>query len=96
MKVLVALSYRGPMTARQIAELLDRSPNQTATRLGELHEDGFVTYALDRFGNIATRETTNGNTGRVHKITALGETMIERTGRPANPYLHLLRPEVAS
>lgn len=87
MQVLLALSYRGPMTARQIAEVLDRSPNQTATRLLELHEDGFVTYVVNEFGAIQTRPTTNGNTGRVHKITPLGEATIERVGRPDRPAL---------
>lgn len=87
MKVLRALQYRGPLTARQVAESIDRTPNQAATRLLELHEDGFVTFAVDESGQVETRPTTNGNTGRVHRITPLGEAAIGTTGGTSRPTL---------
>ena len=69
--VLEVLWQRGPLTARAIADQLDRSPNQTATRLQELHEDGFVEHVYLN-GRPQTAETTPGNTGRLHRLTPLG------------------------
>jgi len=48
------------------------SPNQTATRLGELREQGLVSYAFDQIGRPVERETTPGNTGIVHVLTLEG------------------------
>tara|TARA_R110002020_G_scaffold155677_3_gene336892 strand:- start:1659 stop:2063 length:405 start_codon:yes stop_codon:yes gene_type:complete len=48
------------------------SPNQTATRLGELREQGLVSYAFDQIGRPVERETTPGNTGIVHVLTLGG------------------------
>lgn len=52
------------------------SANQVATRLGELHEDGLVEYALDGAGLPAERQTTPGNTGLVHQLTASGRDVV--------------------
>jgi hypothetical protein len=72
--VLEVLLRIGPMTARRMAHIIGYSPNQTATRLLELHQDEFVRYVYDDEGEPVTAETTLGNTGRVHKITALGKS----------------------
>lgn len=82
--VLEALTNHGPMTAHRIAGLVGRSPNQTATRLLELHEDGFVRHVYDADGQPATAETTPGNTGRVHRLTVLGESVYRQATRPAD------------
>lgn len=48
------------------------SPNQTATRLGELREQGLAMYLFDEAGKPVERETTPGNTGLVHVLTQDG------------------------
>lgn len=78
--VLNALFLNGPMTAFKIAKIIERSPNQTAARLLELHEDGFVRHVHDDNGETVTAETTLGNTGRVHRITALGTSAWTKAG----------------
>lgn len=76
-QVLRVLFDAGPLTAYAVSRRLDRSPNQTATRLGELHDDLFVRYFRDEeTGRILEAETTPGNTGMVHQITALGVAVL--------------------
>ena len=52
------------------------SPNQTATRLGELHDDGIVEFALDGAGQPLQRVTTPGNTGYVHVLSSYGHKVL--------------------
>ena len=75
-QVLAALRTLGPMTAYELSSLVHKSPNQTATRLGELHDDLFVVYLRDADGAIEERPTTPGNTGMVHTLTPLGERIL--------------------
>jgi len=48
------------------------SPNQAATRLGELRDQGIAVYLYDEVGRAVERETTPGNTGIVHVLTDYG------------------------
>jgi hypothetical protein len=48
------------------------SPNQAATRLGELRDQGIAMYLFDNAGRPVERETTPGNTGIVHVLTDYG------------------------
>tara|TARA_R110000765_G_scaffold324202_2_gene415834 strand:- start:369 stop:854 length:486 start_codon:yes stop_codon:yes gene_type:complete len=48
------------------------SANQSATRLGELREQGLAAYLYGGVGKPIERETTPGNTGYVHVLTQLG------------------------
>jgi hypothetical protein len=71
--VLMDLRNRGPQTAFTIANVLDKAPNQIATRLGELHDDTFVQYLRNSASRtIVEWDTTPGNTGMVHVITDAG------------------------
>jgi hypothetical protein len=62
------------------------SPNQACTRLGELRDTGLV--ELKRVfpgGPVIEAETTPGNTGQVHMLTARGVTVtaaLPTTRRP--------------
>ena len=82
LQVLEALIEHGPMTAFDIANILHRSPNQIATRLGELHEDQFVGFVFDEDGMVETRATTPGNTGRVHQVEPLGQIVVNGHTQP--------------
>ena len=75
--VMRLLSMNGPSTARELSDSLDFSPNQTATRVGELHDDLFVEYVLDADGELLERTTTPGNTGFVHQLTPLGKRILQ-------------------
>jgi uncharacterized protein YidB (DUF937 family) len=48
------------------------SPNQAATRLGELRDQGIAVYLYDEIGRAVERETTPGNSGIVHILTGYG------------------------
>tara|TARA_R110002020_G_scaffold113958_1_gene262167 strand:- start:154 stop:564 length:411 start_codon:yes stop_codon:yes gene_type:complete len=48
------------------------SANQTATRLGELREQGLAVYLFDEVGRPVERETTPGNSGIVHILSRYG------------------------
>jgi len=73
---------RGARNAADVARAVGVSPNQTATRLGELREDGFVTYSRDEEGTILEGPTGRGeHSGRVQEITDLGRTALWRAGR---------------
>jgi DNA-binding HxlR family transcriptional regulator len=87
--VLEALYNFGSKTGWELSEHYVRkesgdriSPNQIATRLGELRELGLVKRSrVCEDGEWLERVTTSGNTAIVHEITLLGiETlMAERT-----------------
>ena len=74
------LAFHDPdgLTAYELSKLMFNnagdliSPNQTATRLGELREQGLVMYSFDDVGRPEERETTPGNTGLVHVLTTYG------------------------
>lgn len=71
-QIVHAVALRGDagMTAAQAAEIIHRSRNQTAARILELHEQGWLTFAVDGAGNIEERATdADGNKGRVHVLT---------------------------
>lgn len=73
--VLMALAkHRDGLTAYRVSALIGKSPNQTATRLGELHDDTFVEYLRHPVSrSIVEEPTTEGNTGMVHVLTAAGD-----------------------
>jgi hypothetical protein len=71
-KALTALRDLGPSNARRVAKAYGGIPNQTATRLGELRIDGFAARCRDDDGGYLVEETTTGNEGIVHTITAAG------------------------
>jgi DNA-binding IscR family transcriptional regulator len=51
------------------------SPNQMCTRLGELRDSGLVELKREFYGGpVIETETTPGNTGQVHRLTAYGVT----------------------
>lgn len=63
-RVEVILEDRGAIgcTAFEVAEILDKSPNQIATRLGELRGAEIAVRLNER------RATTPGNSGHVHVL----------------------------
>jgi hypothetical protein len=76
-ELVLTLLALGPKTAYELSVLMGKSPNQVATRCGELHADGFVEYARHaETREIMERETTPGNTGRVHRITPAGQRVL--------------------
>lgn len=79
-KVLAALRDLGPMTAAEVAPHLDRSRNQTATRLLELHDGGLVAYVRDDRNERVTRPTSQHDEGLVHVITPLGVAALRAAG----------------
>jgi hypothetical protein len=51
------------------------SPNQACTRLGELRDTGLVELQREFPGGpVVEAETTPGNTGQIHRLTARGVT----------------------
>ena len=79
-QAIMALEESGAdgLTAYELSKLVfngagdNLSPNQTATRLGELREQGLAMYRFDQIGRPVERETTPGNTGLVHVLTRFG------------------------
>lgn len=73
-------------TAWALGPKVGISPNQAATRLGELRAIGFVSWtgspgsgeSIDSDG-FAIRATTPGNTARVHILTPLGLAWLAET-----------------
>ena len=76
LRVLEVLLDHGPLTAYAVSEQVGSSPNQVAARLLELRKDGFVSLRMVD-GQIETRATTVGNTGRVHEITNAGVAAVQ-------------------
>jgi hypothetical protein len=80
-QAIKALSEKGVegMTAFDLSTVIfngagrEISPNQSATRLGELREQGLAVYLFDQVGRPVERETTPGNTGIVHVLTRFGD-----------------------
>ncbi len=80
-QAIKALSEKGVegMTAFDLSTVIfngagrEISPNQSATRLGELREQGLAVYLFDQAGRPVERETTPGNTGIVHVLTRFGD-----------------------
>lgn len=70
-KVLAALAGH-PMTAAEVAAAIGVSRNQTATRIGECHEVGWVEYLSAPSGEVVTRSTSADARGRVHRLTPAG------------------------
>lgn len=67
---LIAGAGGDGMTAAEAAKRLGLSRNQTATRLGELREDGWVVRLETADGKYVERATdTLGNTGIVHVLS---------------------------
>ena len=79
-QAIMALEERGAdgMTAYDLSTVIfngagrEISPNQAATRLGELRDQGLAGYLFDQVGRPVERETTPGNTGIVHVLTRFG------------------------
>jgi len=73
-----ALDESSGMTAYDLSTVIfngagrEISPNQAATRLGELREQGLAMYLYDQIGRPVERETTPGNTGIVHVLSRFG------------------------
>jgi len=86
-------SHPEGLTAFQLSELILNgaqrpiSPNQAATRVGELHDQGLATYLFDEVGRPQERETTPGNTGQVHVLTNYGHQVAVNLQLEANPDL---------
>ncbi len=80
-QAIKALSEKGVegMTAFDLSTVIfngagrEISPKQSATRLGELREQGLAVYLFDQVGRPVERETTPGNTGIVHVLTRFGD-----------------------
>jgi hypothetical protein len=71
-EVAAVLLDCGPSTCAEVAVHVGLSRNQTATRLMELREDGFVAYLYDDAGVRVTRPTGPRDEGLVQTITMSG------------------------
>jgi len=74
-RVLAAL-VPGPATAAEVASSTGLSRNQTATRLGELRQGGFVAYLRTPGGTPVERRTGPRDTGLVQMLTGLGRSAL--------------------
>jgi hypothetical protein len=66
------ITLGGTATAAEVAVNVNLSRNQTATRLGELREGGFVAYARDEAGARVSAPTGPTDEGLVQVITPAG------------------------
>lgn len=72
-KVLLALvEHPDGATADTVSIMLKYSPNQIATRLGELRQGGYVTYKTDDFGEAEEQRTSKGHQARLQVLTPAG------------------------
>jgi len=71
-RVLEVLRDFGQATTAAIADEMRMSRNQTATRVGELREGGYVTFVLDEDGKVACLPTGPSADGRVLQLTPAG------------------------
>lgn len=72
-EVLTALARLGPSTADRVARAVDKTPNQTATRLLELRGGGYARYATDAHGRQLHGTTSTGSRAMLQTITPAGE-----------------------
>jgi hypothetical protein len=77
-RVLIALRDHGPQTCATIAERLNLSRNQTATRLGECRAAGLVEWHRNEAGEIITEPTGPNDAGRVQNITQAGRMTLNQ------------------
>ena len=68
-RILEVLAAHGPATAAQVADRLGMSRNQTATRLGECRDAGWVDYARNSSGKVITAPTSSDGEGMVQEVT---------------------------
>jgi hypothetical protein len=72
-KVLLALvEHPDGATADTISKMVGVVSNQTATRLLELREGGYVTYKTDDFGEAEEQRTSKGHQARLQVLTPAG------------------------
>lgn len=60
------------ITAAEAAVAIDSSRNQTAARMLELRELGWLEYLVEEGDYVDRATDTKGNRGRVHVLTAQG------------------------
>ena len=73
--------YPDGLTAAEIAERVSIVRNQTATRLQELRDGGFVEYLTDDDGRIVERPTGPHADGQVQRLTRKGMTTLVEMDR---------------
>lgn len=78
---LKALRDIGPSTAARVSVVVGLSRNQTATRLGELREDGFVALCRDEHDRYVTDQTGPSDEGIVQTITNAGAAALRAVKR---------------
>ena len=66
------------LTADAVSSGVNLSPNQAATRLGELRAGGWVQYLSDDSGKRLERLTSRGNRALVQGVTVAGLAGIEK------------------
>lgn len=73
---MVAESDTVGRTAAEIADVLEMSRNQVATRLMELREAGCVARRRNDRGEVVERRTSSTATGAVHVVTDEGRAVL--------------------
>ena len=79
-QAIVALDdcHEGGLTAYDLSKIVKNgggetiSANQSATRIGELRDQGLASYLFDQTGRPIEKPTTPGNTGYAHVLTFAG------------------------
>jgi hypothetical protein len=66
------------LTADAVGTGVGLSPNQAATRLGELRAGGWVQYLSDDSGRRLERLTSRGNRALVQGVTLAGLSGLEK------------------
>ena len=65
------------MTADAVSVKIGRTPNQTAARLLELREGGYVMYARGADGKRVVGKTRTGNGAYIQMLTGAGRQVVE-------------------